>query len=561
MMKMMHSIRQTWITIVSVALLGVAGPRAMAQVGSTASGSQYDLSETVQVDRADSTVSAQLERVKAYLADGQWEEAIATLEKVAEHSEGKLLAVTEQRYIDVGDYAQMQLARLPPEALKLYRRRLDPTARKWYEEGIARRDRQLLCNVVEQAFASRYGDKALLALGEMDLEAGHYAAARWHWERILPAKPAPGVANTWPGYPDSDLDPAMVRARLVLVSILEGAVAQAREELAEFVRLHPAARGRLGGREVVFADALAALLAESAVWPKPTVTPDWPTFAGSPRRDKIAPRSVDPRGVAWRIPLPNDGLEAAASGTAARKLLDAARVPSCYPLVLGDRIFLNDSREILAVRATDGRPAWGETSTAVYRDPMEGVAGTASIPTDALGTPRFTMTALDNRLFARMGSPLTGRPQQPSSATGNSYLVCLDLESEGKLLWKIAAEEGWAFEGSPVADAAGVYVAMRHDDIRPQAHVACFDPRTGRLRWRRLICSAETPARGLLAQCTHNLLTLRDETLYYNTNLGAVAAISAPRGRVRWVSLYPARTAWRHAAAGGALAARSDAVP
>ena len=89
-----------------------------------------------------------------------------------------------------------------------------------------------------------------------------------------------------------------------------------------------------------------------------------------------------------------------------------------------------------------------------------------------------------------------------------------------------------------MADATGVYAAMRRNDIRPQAHVACFDLQSGRLRWRRFICGAETPARGIYHQCTNNLLTLHGETLYYNTNLGGVAALSTEQGRLRWVSLY-----------------------
>ena len=62
--------------------------------------------------------------------------------------------------------------------MKLYRGRVDPVAQQWYEQGIARRDRKLLQNVVDQAFASSYGDDALMALGEMAFESGDYAAAR-----------------------------------------------------------------------------------------------------------------------------------------------------------------------------------------------------------------------------------------------------------------------------------------------------------------------------------------------------------------------------------------------
>jgi hypothetical protein len=121
---------------------------------------------------------------------------------------------------------------------------------------------------------------------------------------------------------------------------------------------------------------------------------------------------------------------------------------------------------------------------------------------------------------------------------GPGYLVCLDLKAEGRLMWKIAPEEGWAFEGSPVADGVNVYVGMRRGGV-PEAHVACFDAQTGRRLWRVFVCGAETPARGMFPQNTHNLLTLDRQTLYYNTNLGAVAAISARDGRLQWVSLYP----------------------
>jgi hypothetical protein len=43
----------------------------------------------------------------------------------------------------------------------------------------------------------------------------------------------------------------------------------------------------------------------------------------------------------------------------------------------------------------------------------------------------------------------------------------------------------------------------------------------------------------MLHETTHNLLTLHGDTLYLNTNLGAVAALSARDGKVKWVSLYP----------------------
>ena len=54
-----------------------------------------------------------------------------------------------------------------------------------------------------------------------------------------------------------------------------------------------------------------------------------------------------------------------------------------------------------------------------------------------------------------------------------------------------------------------------------------------------MISSAETPAGGNSEELTHNLLTLEQGVLYANTNLGAVAAVSARDGHVQWISTYP----------------------
>jgi outer membrane protein assembly factor BamB len=528
--------------LAAVALAALFAPAARAQglLGGLPGGSQFELSDTVQLDRVDAAVMVQLEHVKVCLADRQWDEVVETLRQLMENSEGKLLGVTELRWISLGEACQMRLAALPPEALRLYRSRVDPVARRWYEDGIARRDRRLLDNVVRQAFASRWGDKALLALGEMSLEEGDFTAARWNWERILPASPPPGVAATWPGYPDTTLDPAMVRARLVLVSILEGCPERAREELTEFVRLHGDARGRLAGRDVVYAAALGDILRQSPLWPGPQPSPDWPTFAGCAARNRVAAEAVDVGGVAWRMRLPQRLPTAPPAGTPRAAVAEDPAAPlSCHPVVVGDRVFVNNQQEIVAVRLADGKPAWSGAGPSIYREAWEGMAGALGNPPDTLGAARFTMTVCDGRLYACMGSAVTSQPQQASAPVVPGSLVCLDLEAQGKLLWKVEPEEGWAFEGAPLVQRTRLLVAMRRNDIRPQAHVACFDALTGRLRWRRFVSAAETPARGTLSQCTHNLLTLAGDTIYYNTNLGAVAALAADDGRILWVSLYP----------------------
>jgi len=223
-----------------------------------------------------------------------------------EGEDEKLIAVTEHRYVGLRDYCQLQLAALPPEALKLYRSRVDASAEKMYRQGVTDRDRRLLKNVIEQTFVSSWGDDALLALGDLSFESGDFAAARWYWERIIPHPAAANATpSTWPGYPDTNLDLAMIRSRLVLASILEGDKKRAKEELLEFTRLHKDSRGFLAGREVVFADELAKQLAESENWPPTSQKSGWPTFAGSPSRNTIARQKVESGGIAWELALPS----------------------------------------------------------------------------------------------------------------------------------------------------------------------------------------------------------------------------------------------------------------
>ena len=126
-----------------VVLVGIVAPAAQAQIRGGPS-SQFELSETVQLDRADGAALAHLERAKACLADHQWDEAVETLRQVMENAEGKLLAVTPWRYVNLSEACQLQLAALPPEALELYRRRVDPVAQKRYEEGLAAATRNSL---------------------------------------------------------------------------------------------------------------------------------------------------------------------------------------------------------------------------------------------------------------------------------------------------------------------------------------------------------------------------------------------------------------------------------
>jgi len=277
------------------------------------------------------------------------------------------------------------------------------------------------------------------------------------------------------------------------------------------------------------------------MWATEVPHSQWSTFAGHPRRHQLMAEPAAVGDVVWKHTLvPNIDVPPAPPMAEPRwpTVAEDKDYPLSYhPVAIGRLLLVNNQREILALDAATGEPAWG-SSAAVFRDELDGEEARSDALVGGLGTTRNTLTVARGRLYARMGSGVTSRPQQPGKAGGTNYLVCLDLESQGRLLWKTMSEDGWAFEASPLVRGDDVYVAMRQSDIRPQAYVACLDARTGQTRWRRFVCAAETPSRGIFAERTNGLLTLAGDTLYYNTNLGAVAAVSTT-GRLRWLTTYP----------------------
>ena len=138
----------------------------------------------------------------------------------------------------------------------------------------------------------------------------------------------------------------------------------------------------------------------------------------------------------------------------------------------------------------------------------------------------------------RVGTLATSRAQA-TQAAASDRIIGLDLRREGLLTFQSPREDGaWAFDGAPVSDGRRVFVAMRRSDITPRAYVACFDAATGVRQWRTPIGAADTIAGGAADEITHNLLTLVENRIYINTNLGLVAALDADSGDICWISRY-----------------------
>ena len=553
---------------------------ALAQTAS-AQFQRLQLLPAAEVEQLDSASAAHLENAQKFLAEKQWAEAVEAIRRVQEADAARLVKVELarpqpgfERFVPAAEFCQWRLASLAgsaPEALAHYRRLVDPLAETWFQEGSKSNDESLLRRVVEQAFASRWGDDALLKLGDLALARGEPALARAWWQQLGPSlatAPAPlGV------YPDTDLDLAAVRARLVLASLAEGSRQRAQRELAELRSTSPQAEGQLGGRQGRYADLLQSLLEESAGWPPLRQSPEWTTLGGNQSRGKVATGDLDPAGQPlWTYKLPRLSADRELLGTGRLRTADDLKsILSYHPIVQGGKVFLRlDARGnsyVVALHLKTGKPLWQVD----YRRGLEvQPSPAADEPWDVsdahaglqrhIGVARYTLTASGGKLFARMGSPLTIPRERPAPplAKEQGFLTGLDLNTQGKPLEGFPIRPpsaDWTFEDAPLVEGGTLFVVMRKlEGARTQLYLAAFDlPTTsagaiddreddarpaGRLKWRTRICSAAALGSGE-DQITHLLLTLAGGRLYLNTNGGAVAAVDAASGRVLWLLRYP----------------------
>jgi outer membrane protein assembly factor BamB len=576
-----------------------------------------------EVDVLDSASATHLENAKRFLAEKQWAEAVEAIRRVQESDSGRLVRVDLaqpregfERYVTASEFCQWRLALLAreaPEALAHYRRLVDPLAEAWLQDGVSKNDETLLRRVVDQAFASRWADDALLKLGDLALARGEHAPARAAWQRIAPgltvppsaaaALRAPAGSPLWlalrkfefarngerlkplldsPGpapagcYPDTDLELAGVRARLVLASLFEGSAERAKVELEILRLLHPTAEGALAGRSGRYADLLQSLLDESASWPPPRAAGDWPTFAGNAARNQSAATQIDPAGQPlWSFALPRLTSDRDAIGSGRLRVADDMKsLLSYHPVVVGQTVLLRlDARGnsyVIALDLKSGAKLWQVDYSRGLGDQAGDEAADESFQTsDAhsdqirhAGVARYTLSVEGNKVFARMGSPITLPSDRRAArwlAKDQGFLLGLDLQSEGKPLegFPIRPESSeWSFEGPPVCDGQFFRLAMRRaQGAQSQIYLAAFELQTaageptdlrdenarprGRLVWRTRLASAANLGAGDIDQLTHLLVTQDAGRLYLNSSSGFVAAASAESGRLQWLVKYP----------------------
>ena len=498
-------------------------------------------SVTLNTDHA---VARKMESVQGYLKAERWEEAVEFLQEILDQHSDTLIPIEQGRYLDVKRYCHLMATALPPEARKIFREKITTHANQLFLQAKEKEDLTLLEHMIRRYYISSQTDEALMLAGELSWEQGNLFQARQYWKQLLPFQQARANAPLVLRYPDPDFSIAEIQAKIILSLLIEGKLTEGKKEWQAFHQQFPKQQGYLAGRNGTLSDILKDVLNNSRKWSFPVQKTRFETWGGSTQRTGLMDAPISVGAPLWSV-----GLNASFYlDRESEKELSSGLPLSYYPVFWKEKIFLTDGMSIWGYNLKTGRPAFPlsdqDTNSVIYPDLPEPVR----LPIrPVVGVSRYSLTIDRGWLYARMGSPVTGKALQELRSL-KSRIVRLPLEQwdqvtpEGK--WPIDAasvypdEENWAFEGTPVVRGNRLFVGMSRSHPEAQRNVVCFHSESGEQLWSRNICATVPSIDESFNVVSHRLITLGEDLLFYSTDSGAIAALEQSTGLVRWVVTY-----------------------
>jgi len=448
--------------------------------------------------------------VRAGLAkekQGEYREAMEKIyQRVIEDHPDDLYRISKYGiYVPVGQYCQRRILRFPRKERAFYRMKRDSRAKREYRQARRKNSLEGLAQIVGSRMATSVGGLATLSLGDSALDRGHYLAALEHYLTVREV------------FPDRDLHTPELDLKIALC----------RRMLGDKPGSHKAGKGRDAGSGSRLRPEQLAALRKMVARARSRKSPIRQQRASEPHssNDDYAffPPSGDPLGLkppVWRRPLPGGGsffsyVQPVATDRSI--LYRHKNMVFCHSMLTGELRWQN---------AMGGRVTWQHGGAKQY--------------------PQEDLLVQDGLVFS------------PMHKVGPT-LVALD-ETTGQLKWAYGPmvastreQASMRFEAAPAGGPRTVYAGYVQDSIEGQAHIdteyglIAFESTTGRIRWRRPICRLKPGlfTSGFAVRRRNRIRSFSSPplyyqgTVYYNTNAGAIAAIDALSGRVKWVMRYP----------------------
>ncbi|MFO0843133.1 MAG: hypothetical protein U0797_12185 [Gemmataceae bacterium] len=230
----------------------------------------------------DSRASAdRLGEARRRAAAGKGLDAVELLQSLIEATGNDQAGVGDGRSVSARLLAHAVVAKLPPDALAAYRKRVDVQARRWLDQADATGAAEPLHRLVEEAFCTPSVLVGLDRLGDRAFERGRFDEAEAWWRRIAPLEAIEARQGRGGlGVPrPARRRRRRARAKQLLARIHRGHPGW-RADLDAYRKRHPKAAGRLAGRTA----CTPTHSPPSGRIPQPAgASADWPAFGGGPR--------------------------------------------------------------------------------------------------------------------------------------------------------------------------------------------------------------------------------------------------------------------------------------
>jgi outer membrane protein assembly factor BamB len=441
---------------------------------------------------------------------------------VAGHGEA-LFRLSDTKLVGVAEYCVDRVRALGAEGRKMYRRLLDRRASALLKRADDSGDHARLFGLVREYGLSSFGDDALNRMGNLELERGRAASAARTFGRILR------------DHPDTDLDRPTLLAKLAFAHELAGDESAAEGALDRLAREFGGGRITVSGKEKpvarYVADARRRLPAMAGMAPSgDRGAGSSSTWGGSERRTGFSRDAPAPAPCRLEVRFPEEPVDVLAR----RRLW-----PSPYRHVMahaaaeGGKVFFATLTEAFAVDLATGALEWRSgVPFASLRSPGADRAFG--------GMPETAPTVLGGQVFCRA---------LRRSGPDLSEICAVQARdaATGELLWSTELTEG--LDGMtavtpPCASDGRVFALFRDLGESRQLSAVCLDAAQGELLWRTPIVSGfaevELSREKRLHVGDHAAApAAAGGDVYFSTDLGAVAAVDAATGSVRWIANYP----------------------
>lgn len=477
-----------------------------------------------------------IEQAKALLTDVRDEAALKSLQEVIDRYPNQLYLADDGIYHGARHYCMELMSQFGDEQIAAYREAYDPRAEILFDEANAARDVAGLQEVVRRFAYTSFGPLALEQLGRIHHERGEFREALDYFKTSID-----------PRFGDEPTAERLVRIAHCLAAI------GARDELLaireQIANLGPAATVRFAGREQSAMSRYDVIL-DGATEITPSWSGSWPQFGGSADHEPQVEGYEGPLSQSLRVPLDFDALDPYSLTRSHRYLMSRylpdpeELYPPFHPVVNESIAYVHDGLRLEAINLINGKRKWyheAEPNPVAVPHPRM-IFGSAM-------AEGVVYAALETEVFART---LAYKLTPIKLPMPQRKLRAFDAET-GDVLWSHAAPdeddpatldflERASASTPPVSWRENLYVGVSYFEGKIHSYVCCFDRRTGKLKWRTLVCTGQQELNmfgNQFMEYVASPMIIDDGMLYFTTNLGLVAAIEARTGLLHWINDYP----------------------